>query len=349
MRPHFLPSLILFLLATLPLSAQRDFTLGADISGVSELEAHGQKFLDTGGKETDLFRLMKDYGMNGVRLRVWVDPRGGFCSPADVLAMAKRARELDLPVMIDFHYSDWWADPGKQNIPASWQGMSLEEMKGALREHTASTLRMLRDSGIDVRWIQIGNETTHGMLWDMGRAETQMSNYAALTRAGYEAAKGVFPEAQIIVHLDNGFDKKLYNDMFDALRRNGVKWDAIGMSLYPYWSMQSGQVKDEEELLRLAVENVRELKEKYGTDVIVVETGVEANSPNEGKAFIAELIRQMRDETDGACTGVWYWAPEADGVLDGYKLGAFQYRRPTAIMDAFREAAAQVRKETRKK
>lgn len=320
-------------------AAAPKFSLGADISGVTELEARGQKFLNEKGKVADLYDIMKDYGINGVRLRVWVDPTDGFCSPEDVLKMALRAKEHGLPVMVDFHYSDWWADPGKQNIPERWKGMSAEEMKGALREHTAATLRMLRRNGVDVPWVQVGNETTHGMLWDVARAETQMPTYAALTRAGYEAVKSVYPDAQVIVHLDNGWDADLYNRIFDGLKRNGAKWDAIGMSLYPFWSIQAGQIKDEQELIDRARANIIDLKKKYGTDVIITETGVEANNPEPGREFVSKLIDMAANETDGACTGVWYWAPEADGVLDGYKLGAFQNRRPTVIMNAFRNAA----------
>lgn len=340
MKPSLLP---LFLLAiSLGASAARPaFHLGADISGLSELEARGVKFLDEKGKSRDLYHLMKDYGMDAVRLRVWVDPVDGFCSPTDVLAMAIRAKEAGMPVMVDFHYSDWWADPGKQNIPERWRDMSYEQMCGALREHTASTLRMLRRAGVDVRWVQVGNETTHGMLWDMARAENRMPEYAGLTREGYNAVKSVYPDAQVIVHLDNGWDAELYNYIFDGLKRNGAKWDMIGMSIYPFWSISDGKVRDEDELIELATANIRALKKKYDTDVMIVEAGVEANRPKEGRVFMERLIDAARDNTDGACRGVWYWAPEADGVLDGYKLGAFANRRPTEIMEAFRSRAKQ--------
>lgn len=334
-----LPLTLAAILTTFCAMANDHFTLGADISGVTELEAKGVNFLDEKGKTRDLFALMKDYGMEGVRLRVWVDPHDGFCSPQDVLQMGLRAKEAGMPVMVDFHYSDWWADPGKQNIPERWRDMSAEQMRGALREHTASTLQMLRHAGVDVRWVQVGNETTHGMLWDMARAETQMPTYAALTREGYEAVKSVYPDAQVIVHLDNGWDARLYNYIFDGLLRNGAKWDMIGMSIYPFWSINAGQVKDEEELIELTINNINDLKKKYGTDIMIVETGVEASRPHEGRRFIERLITDTRDKTSGACKGVWYWAPEADAQLDSYKLGAFSGRRPTVIMDAFRTAA----------
>jgi len=312
------------------------YWLGADLSGVTELEAAGQKFQDTQGIETDLFTLLKSYGINGARIRVWVDPKGGFCAPEDVLGMALRAKKAGMEIMIDFHYSDWWADPGKQNIPARWKGYSYEQLKGAVAEHTASTLQMLRNAGIDVKWVQVGNETTNGMMWPMAHTDN-MAQYAGLTRTGYDAVKTIYPDATVIVHLDNGFDEELYNRVFDGLKNNGAKWDMIGMSLYPYWSIQGGKVKTEDELLDKAVKNIRDLKKKFGTDIMVVEIGTEANRPTEGKAFMDKALKRLYTETDRACKGVWYWAPEADGVLDGYKLGAFQNRRPTIIMDSFKE------------
>ena len=325
------------LAGALSLSAADDFTLGADVSGLSTFQALGVDVYDKDGNPADLYALMKDYGLEGVRLRVWVDPRGGLCSPADVLKMAQHAHELGMPLMIDFHYSDFWADPGKQNIPERWKNMSYEQMKGAVAEHTASTLQLLRNAGIPVRWVQVGNETSNGMLWPVGNAHENMAQYAGLMRAGYDAVKAVMPEAIVIVHLDNGWDENLYKWNLDGLREGGAKWDMIGMSLYPYWSMQDGKVKSEDEAIERCISNIKACKQRYGNDVMIVETGVEANAPVQGRAFIAKLLDAAANQTDGICRGVWYWAPEADGVLDGYKLGAFQNRRPTEILDAFRE------------
>lgn len=338
MNNHLLKAVAASLLFITPLLSKADtFRLGADISGVTELEREGVKFSDAEGNRKDLYELMKDYGINGVRLRVWVDPEKGLCAPLDVLDMARRAKAQGMPVMVDFHYSDWWADPGKQNIPARWKNLTYEQMKGAVIEHTASTLQMLKQYDIDVPWVQVGNETTNGMLWPMGHLPENMTQYAGLTQAGYEAVKSVYPDAEVIVHLDNGFDEELYNRVFDGLKKNGTKWDMIGMSIYPYWSIQGGKVKTEDELLEKSLRNIRDLKKKFGTDIMVTEIGVEANRPEEGKAFMDKALKAYYTETDGACKGVWYWAPEADGILDGYKLGAFQNRRPTIIMDSFRE------------
>lgn len=314
------------------------FWLGADISGTTADEARGHFTMTTDGEVRETTRLMKDFGLNATRFRVWVDPKDGFCSPQDVLKMALRSKELGMPVMIDFHYSDWWADPGKQNPPAAWKDMSYEEMKKAVANHTRSTLQLLKDNNIDVKWVQVGNETTHGMLWPMGRFEDNPEQYAGLTKAGVEAVREVYPNATVIIHLDDGFDQALYDRVFDSLKSYGVEWDMIGMSVYPFWALDGKKQPSEIMTLVNSIINIRHLKKKYGTDVMIVETGVDARKPQEGKKFIEALIKASRELTDGACKGVFYWAPEIDAD-EAYHLGAFANGKPTAIMDAFKEAA----------
>lgn len=320
--------------------------LGADISGTTADEGMGVFSADTAGLVTENTKLMKSYGLDAVRLRVWVNPKDGWSSKEDVLTMARRARDLGMEIMIDFHYSDWWADPGKQNIPAAWKDFDLEQMKEALAGHTAETLQLLKDDGIDVKWVQVGNETTDGMLWPMGRlSEGNMKNYAALSQAAYEAVKSVYPEAQVIVHLDNGFDNDLYNRVFDGLKENGAQWDIIGMSVYPFWAMDTGKEPDAESTLRDAAENIRLLKKKYGCDIMITEVGVESEKPEEGEKFMNSLFDVVINDVDGACIGVFYWAPEMFRTTDfygnkhGYALGAFQNARPTSIMNSFSRAA----------
>jgi len=316
----------------------RTFWLGGDISGTTADEARGHFTCNAKGEKTETTKLMKQLGLNAVRLRVWVNPEDGFSSPQDVLKMSQRAKALGMPVMIDFHYSDWWADPGKQNIPAAWKDLDLDGMKKALADHTRETLGLLKRSGIDVRWVQIGNETTNGFLWPMAKLPDRMKEYAELTRAGYEASKSVYPDADVIVHLDNGFDRDLYRRVFDGLKAHGTKWDMIGMSVYPFWAIEGGKMPDAETTLLESVANIREVKQRYGTDVMIVETGFDAREPESGRKLLEELIILSRDSTDGACRGVWYWAPETDAEAE-YHLGAFSKGRPTTIMDAFKNAS----------
>ena len=323
-----------------PSEGAREFWLGADISATTHLESRGIVSYNRDGVQTENTLLMKQLGLNAVRLRVWVDPRGGWSSKEDVLTMARRARQHGMEILICFHYSDWWADPGKQNIPAAWAELDYEQMKEALARHTVETLQLLKDDGIAVRWVQVGNETTNGMLWPVGHTDN-MAQYAGLTAAGYDAAKSVYPDAQVIVHLDNGFDNELYVNIFDALKEHGVRWDLIGMSVYPYWAMEAGREPDAESTLRDSISNIGLLAERYGCDVMIVETGVEAAKPDEGYAFLSALIDAAIRVPDGRCKGVFYWAPES--CHGGYALGAFQDDRPTRIMDVFTEAAEWLR------
>lgn len=325
------------LIATTAYCQNQPFWLGADISGTTELEARGEKLYNAKGEIRENTALMHELGLNAVRLRVWVNPRGGWSGAQDVLEMAKRARYYGMAVMIDFHYSDWWADPGKQPIPALWQYLALGEVKQKLWEHTHDVLQLLKDNHIDVKWVQVGNETTHGFLWPIARAEDNMENYAMLTETGYQAVKSVYPNAKVIVHLDGGCDEKRYDFIFDGLKKYGAHWDMIGLSVYPYWDVVAKLEKDWQGTVRDFTANIRHLYEKYGSESMVVETGAEAKKPKEGKKIMAAVINGALNDCNGHCHGVFYWAPELEG---DYPLGAFQDNRPTAIMEAFTEKAS---------
>lgn len=344
-------------------SEEPSFWLGADISWVTEMESIGHKFYNSEGEEIECTALMKELGLNAVRLRVWVDPsaHGNWCNKEDLLVKCLRAKALDMEILLDFHYSDWWADPAKQNIPASWRGHSYEQMKEDLAAHTVEVLEYLKDNGVEPKWIQVGNETRNGFLWSvesnehgwpvldedgntiivesMGHAERNPEQYAGLFAAGYDACKSVFPESVVMVHLDNGFDKDLYDWNLGVLEAGGARWDMIGMSLYPYWAMDGGFRDDAETTITDCIENIRYVSDKYGCDVMIVETGflVDESRPEvleEGRRQLARVIRESINETDGRCKGVFYWEPECKPSQ--YKLGAFtEDGRPTVIMDAF--------------
>ena len=343
-----------------------DFYKGADISWVTELESKGQKFYNANGEERECTALMKEYGMNAIRLRVWVDPskHDNWCNQEDLLVKAKRAKALGMEVMVDFHYSDWWADPAKQNIPASWKGHSYEEMKKDLANHTKEVLQFLKNNGITPKWVQVGNETTNGMLWSvktneqgweikdengnttitesMGHATRNPEQYAGFFKAGYEAVKEIFPDAIVIVHLDNGWDENLYNWNLDILKNHGAKFDMIGMSLYPYWS-EIYHNKTAEQTISGCMANIKKMKAKYGCDVMIVETGMLC-ADEQGKLASAsvleegykQLARIIKESKEVGCKGVFYWEPECKPSQ--YKLGAFtEDGFPTRIMDAFKE------------
>ena len=308
------------------------FWFGADISGTTQLESNGEKLYNTKGEIKENTALMKELGLNAVRLRVWVNPRGGWSGAEDVLEMAKRAKYYDMAVMIDFHYSDWWADPGKQHIPAAWQYMSYDEMKNALAQHTEDVLSLLKKNNIDVKWVQVGNETTNGFLWPMGRASDNMEKYAGFTEVGYQAVKKVYPNAQVIIHIDGGCDQKRYDFIFDGLKKFGAHYDMIGLSVYPYWDVVAKLESDWKGSVRDFTANVKHLYEKYGKETMVVETGAESKHPKEGYIIMKAVINAAKNDCGGHCHGVFYWAPELEGQ---YPLGAFDNHRPTEIMKAF--------------
>ncbi|MBR1668209.1 MAG: glycosyl hydrolase 53 family protein [Bacteroidaceae bacterium] len=344
-------------------AAQGDFVKGADVGMLAGQERKGQKFYDVKGNERECLDLLQDYQITAVRLRVWVNPKGGSNGKEEVLQMAKRAKGKGMDVMIDFHYSDWWADPAKQPIPAAWLGHSYEQMKMDLANHTKEVLTLLKESGIQPRWVQVGNETTNGMLWSvkvgkngweekdehgnttvtesMGHIKTEPEHYAGFIRAGYDAVKEVFPDAIVIVHLDRGHKQDIYDWNLDIVLKYGGKFDMVGMSLYPYWAMDGHPELNADQIITDCMANIRHVSKKYGCDVMIVETGYEVNERHpevmeEGRRQLARVIHEARTKTDGHCRGVFYWEPQC--LPGGYKLGAFNSQgAPTVIMDGFIE------------
>lgn len=313
------------------------FWLGADISWTLEQEDKGIQNYTSDGVPMENTALMKELGLNAIRLRVWVNSVNGYNTPQQVLEMAKRAHDLGMAIMIDFHYSDDWADPGHNNIPREWDGLDVVTVAGKVADHTRSTLQLLKDNGIDVKWVQVGNETTNGMMWPIARIPDHTENYVVLSNAGYDAVKEVYPDAIVITHLDDGYNAFLYNYVFNAMRRLGGKFDAIGMSVYPQWSNRD---QSSEEAVTDVIANINNLAQQFDVPVIIVETGVNINNPDEGYEFLSRLIKAAIDDTHGNCTGVFYWEPQAPHSYNGgYDLGAFENFRPTRIMNAFTEAA----------
>ncbi|MCH5225846.1 MAG: glycosyl hydrolase 53 family protein [Muribaculaceae bacterium] len=315
------------------------FWLGADISGTPEQEAQGIVNYNDLKQPMENTSLMKYYGLNAIRLKVWVNSENDFNTPRHVLEMARRAQMQGMEVMVDFHYSDTWADPGHNNSPKEWLGLELIDVKGKLAEHTRSTLQLLKDNGINVKWVQVGNETTNGMVWPYARIPDHMEAYVELSNAGYDAVKEVYPEAIVITHLDDGYNRFLYTYVLNAMKRLGGKFDAIGMSVYPYWSHRDQTTK---EAVTDIIDNINALAEEFKCKVYIVETGTAVWTPDESYDFLSRLITAAMDDTHGNCPGVFYWEPTTahSPQIQGYGLGAFESFMPTKIMDAYREAAA---------
>lgn len=403
---------------------EETFWLGADISWETEMEKNGQKLYNyTGDEAWECTALMKDLGLNAVRLRVWVDPQAwelqqiehrkqlladkpqeepkqpekgkknkrqdkeetkaedlevvvpeqiileaepkpyshvGSCDKEDLLAKALRAKRLGMEVMVDFHYSDNWADPDKQPVPLSWKGHSYEQMKADLSKHTIEVLQLLKDNGIEPKWVQIGNETSNGLLWSVkqgragiradgkteyedtiGHIEFSPEQYAGFINAGNEAVKSVFPNAITIVHLDNGWDYQLYERNLGVLEKYGAKYDMIGMSLYPYWALTGKRRGDTaDNVITDCINNIKKVSARFKKDVMIVETGFEMDENNpevlaEGRRQLQRILKEARYQTNGHCKGVFYWEPECRPSK--YKLGAFTSKgRPSEIMQAWK-------------
>lgn len=326
------------------------FVKGADISWVTEMEDDGVKFRNSKGEETDCFVLMKELGMTAIRLRVWVNPEneyGAYCNQEDVVAKAVRAKNAGMDVMIDFHYSDFFADPGRQTLPAAWAGKSMAELKSAVADHTKSVLTALKTAGVTPKWVQVGNETRNGMMWSSGQLWTNSgdiangwSNYAGLSNAGYDAVKGVFADAIVIVHQNNAWEDLDW--WFSKFKTAGGKFDMIGLSHYP----QSETDKTWKTVNQLALSHIKSLADTYKCKVMICETGVKTYM-NEGTAasVLADFMTEARQLEQ--CAGVFYWEPQADGSWkpsryetlgwNAYDMGAFSKDgRPTSVLDCFK-------------
>lgn len=307
------------------------FAKGADVSWVTEMEAKGILFYDKNGTKTECMALMKSLGMNSIRLRVWVNPADGYNNKTDVLVKAKRAKDLGMKVMIDFHYSDTWADPGKQTKPAAWTNLPFNDLCTAVANHTTDILTALKNWNITLEWVQVGNETGNGMLWEDGKASVNMAQYAKLNNAGYDAVKTVFPNTKVIVHVHNGWDNSLFRWLFDGLKQNGGKWDVIGMSLYP----ETAKWLD---FNNKCIANVKDMVSRYGTEVMICEVGMPADQAVTAKLFLTDLITRAKAIDNNKCLGVFYWEPQAYNSWKGYKLGAFDDTgKPTVALDAFKD------------
>ncbi|HEV9035092.1 MAG TPA: glycosyl hydrolase 53 family protein [Puia sp.] len=306
---------------------------GADISWVTQMEDSGFKFYNSAGTAMDCFQLMQSLGMNSIRLRVWVNPSNKYNSTADFVKKAVRAHNLGMRVLVDFHYSDTWADPGHQAKPAAWSAMNFATLTSTVTSYTKSVLDTLKTAGVIPSWVQIGNETDNGMLWPDGQASTNMANFAALIDAGYKAVKDVSDTIKVIVHISNGWNNSLFRWMFDGLTANGAQFDIIGMSLYPAYFSSPGNWQACNDS---CAANMNDMVTRYHKPVMVVEVGMPANQPTASESFITDLMHKVKAVPGGNGLGVLYWEPESYAPFLSYGLGAFDNTgKPTVAMNAF--------------
>jgi arabinogalactan endo-1,4-beta-galactosidase len=312
------------------LSSVVAFAKGADISWITQMESQGLSFYQRNGTRADLFQILKNEGINSIRLRAWVTPSGGWNNTADVVSKAIRAKNAGMKIMIDFHYSDTWADPGHQTTPAGWANEDINALQNSVYTYTVGVMDSLKANGIFPDWVQVGNETNDGMLWPVGQASVNMANFASLVNAGYNAVKSVSDSSKVIVHISNGFDNTLFRWVFDGLKTNGAQWDIIGMSLYPSstnWSDLNTQ----------CLVNMTDMVSRFNKPVMVCEVGMSWTDSTTCNSFIADLITKTKSIAKGNGLGVFYWEPESYNNWQGYSLGAFDNSgKPSIALDAFK-------------
>jgi arabinogalactan endo-1,4-beta-galactosidase len=320
MRAACLSLLVVVLSQPSTISRGADYAIGADLSFLKQAEDRGTVFKD-GGKPRPGLRIFKDHGYNWVRLRVFHTPKELPNNLEYTIALAKAAREQGFKFLLDFHYSDTWADPGKQFTPAAWKGKSHEELVRAVFEYTRDTIAAFRAAGVPPDMVQIGNEVINGMLWPDGRLPDRWENFADLTRAGIrgvDAGRGDGPRPRIMIHIDRGGDRRKTKEFFDRLNSYQVDYDVIGQSYYPWWH---GSLLD----LR---ENLAFMSDAYKKDILLVEVaycwrpteyrrrpGPFSETPEGQRAFLDEVNRLVLATPGGRGIGVMWWEPAVEGHL----------------------------------
>lgn len=249
----------------------REWITGMDLSTLLEVEQCGGTFYDR-GQPGDAMDILKKYGMNMVRLRLWNDPfddkgcsyGGGGNDLETTLKLAQRARNKGMGWLLDFHYSDFWADPGKQVIPKAWQGVNQEQLEEAVYSYTAQVLRCCRERGLTPSIVAVGNELSNGLLWPCGKAPDYKS-IVRFVNAGIRAVREADSSIQVMLHLDNGGNRELYRTWFDQYFANGgEEFDYIGLSYYPFWHGTLDMLRD----------NMKELAHRYKKRMVVAEVSM---------------------------------------------------------------------------
>lgn len=324
----------------------KGFIKGMDISTMKELEECGARYYDH-GEQKDILDIMKENDISVIRIRLWNDPfdedgnkyGAGTCDLETVKYIGKKVTEKGMSVLLDYHYSDFWTDPGKQFKPKAWRELSFEELVAALHDYTAGTLKELLDSGIDISMVQVGNEVTNGLLWPDGRLwvdeNWECDKYPAVAKlisAGVDAVKETAPDIPVMIHLDNGGKNPLYRSWFDHYFANGGSdFEYIGMSYYPVWH---GTLDDLEY-------NMNDVASRYNKDIIIAEVSTphtmedfaeyEGLSPEERKGiatkpdyvakleypptvdgqcgFIKDFLGRLKNVKDGRGKGFFWWEP----------------------------------------
>ena len=311
---------LLFARGSLPPIRAADYAIGADLSFLKQAEDQGTVFKDAGQAKPGL-QIFKDHGYNWIRLRLFHTPTRLPNNLDYTLALAKDARKLGYRFLLNYHYSDTWADPGKQTLPKAWQGKSHPELVAAVLDYTRDTIAAFRDASVLPDMVQVGNEITPGMLWPDGKLAANWDNFAELLKAGIkgvEAGSGTNRPPPIMIHIDRGGDRAGTRRFFDKLNSYGVPYDVIGQSYYPWWH---GTLLD----LR---ENLAFMASTYQKDIMLVEVaycwrpteytkrnGPFPETPEGQREFLEEVNRLVLSTPNNRGIGIFWWEPAVTGGL----------------------------------
>lgn len=321
---HRLTKLLFVISATLAIARSAsayDFAVGADLSFLRQAEENGMVFKD-GTNAMPGLQIFRNHGYNWIRLRLFVEPVGQRLpnNLAYTVAEAQDAKKLGYKFLLDLHYANTWADPGKQPTPETWRNLSHRQRVKKVFEYSRDTIAAFRDAGVLPDMVQVGNEVTHGMLWPDGRLPDHWKNFTDYLRAGIkgvDAGRGTNPLAKIMIHIDQGGNMARTKYFYDNLDRYHIRYDVIGFSYYPWWH---GSLLDLRENLAFAAE-------RYHKDIIVVETAYHWRPSNEtaGRAmpfpetpegqagFLDALANVVMNTPDGRGIGLFWWEPAVSG------------------------------------
>ena len=280
--------------------------IGADVSWVPWQEDSGVMFSNKNGVQKDVLEIMKENNFNWIRLRLFVDPaapngysKEGYCGLEQTLAFARRIKAAGMKFLLDFHYSDTWADPGKQFTPAAWQHLSGSGLEGQLYRYSYETIRTFINEGVRPDMVQIGNEINHGMLWPQGKIDDSYMPFGVLLRCAGAGVRAADPSILIMVHLALGGQNEESVAFLDKIISRDVKFDIIGQSYYPQWHGTLDELKN----------NLTDLAVRYGKPLIVVEY----------QEHVQEVNQIVRDIPDQLGWGAFIWeatSPQWGGLFD---------------------------------
>ncbi|MDA1190943.1 MAG: glycosyl hydrolase 53 family protein [Candidatus Poribacteria bacterium] len=316
------------------MSGIRPFYVGGDISALSKLEELGAVYRDNGNTGAAI-EIMSNHGFNCFRLRLFVAPNGGNVVVNDLpytIALAKRVKAVGATLILDFHYSDTWADPGHQTKPEAWAELDFDGLVATVEQYTRDCTRAFRDAGVSPDIVQIGNEITGGFLWDEGKLygvgdpDEQWRRFTDLLKAGVRGATdGSSDSPRIMLHIDKGANAFATSWFFNRIERHDVPYDMIGLSYYPWWHGAMDDVR----------KTMRDTAREFNKEIMIVETaypyrphrlsrGENGDSnmawdatPDGQRAFLDELIKVVRTEGGALGVGVMWWYPESvltDGI-----------------------------------